>query len=84
MNLSLGLTLMLIGMATVFVIMFLIILILRGLIHLVNAVAPAKEAAVKPGCDALQQVDSLTASIIAGAVKQITGGAGTVTTIRKI
>ena len=84
MDWTLGLTLMFIGMATVFVIMYLIIFILRGLIRLVNTVAPAKEAVAKPSFAAPQQVDALTASVIAGAVKQITGGAGTVETIRKI
>ncbi len=84
MDWTLGLTLMLIGMTTVFVIMYLIIFILRGLIRLVNVIAPAKEAVAKPSAAAPQQVDALAAIVIAGAVKQITGGAGTVKTIRKI
>ncbi len=84
MNLSLGLTLMLIGMVTVFVIMFLIILVIQGLISLVNRVAPQEEAAKKSGSAGTEAVDALTMSIIAGAVRQITGGKGQVKTVKKI
>lgn len=84
MNLSLGFTLMLIGMVTVFVIMFLIIFIIQELIQLVNRFAPAKETADKSRNTNAQDVDALTMSIIADTVRQITGGSGTVKTVRKI
>ncbi len=80
---ALGLTLMLIGMLTVFVIMFLIILIIQGLISVVNRVAPEATAPKKQAAQAAA-VDALTMSVIADAVRQITGGEGKVTSVEKI
>ncbi len=78
---TLGLTLMFIGMLTVFVIMFLIILIIQGLISVVNRVAPEVVASKKQQA---QAVDQLTMAVITDAVRQITGGEGKVTSVEKI
>ncbi len=78
---TLGLTLMFIGMLTVFVIMFLIILIIQGLISVVNRVAPE---VVAPKKQQTQAVDQLTMDVITDAVRQITGGEGKVTSVEKI
>ncbi len=80
---ALGFTLMLIGMLTVFVIMFLIILIIQGLISVVNKVAP-EVVAPKKQPSQVAAVDALTMSIISDAVRQITGGEGKVTSVEKI
>ncbi len=84
-NIGLGLTLMAVGMITVFVILLLIINLSKLLILIVNKVAP--EEAQKPSkgtAAAAQTVDATTMSIITAAVAQITDGKGTVAKVERI
>lgn len=75
---------MIVGMATVFVILLIVIYLGKLLINLVNKYAPEETAAKKP---ALQKVpatvDALTRSIIEQAVKAVTNGKGKVTEINE-
>lgn len=75
--------LLVIGMVTVFVILFAVIYLGKALIALVNKFAP-EEAPKKVAPAAAQAIDQRTRDIIAAAVKQLTGGKGSVTKIEKI
>lgn len=83
-NIGTAVQLMIVGMATVFVILLIVIYLGKLLINLVNKYAPEEVTAKKP---ALQKVpatvDALTRSIIEQAVKAVTGGKGKVTEISK-
>jgi oxaloacetate decarboxylase gamma subunit len=81
---TLGLTIMLIGILTVFAIMFLIVYIIQGLIALVNRIAPEEPAPAKTRLRNAIAADALTMNIISDAVKQITGGRGKVKTVEKL
>lgn len=81
---TLGVTIMLIGILTVFAIMFLLVYIIQGLIVLVNRIAPEEPAPAKTRLQNTAVDDTLTMSIISDAVKQITGGRGTVRTVKKL
>ncbi len=82
-NIGLGLTLMAVGMITVFVILLLIINLSKLLIFIVNKVAPEEEKAPK-GKAAAQAVDATTMTVISAAVAQITGGKGTVAKVERV
>lgn len=87
-NFELGLLLMVVGMATVFAILLLVIGLGKGLIFLVNKYAPeetvvskvVRNVSVNVGHDALP--GQTTAAIVA-AVSALTGGNGKVTKIEK-
>lgn len=79
-NLGLGLELMLVGMASVFVILIIVILLGKLMINLTNRI-PAEQQGVK---SATSDVDNGTRSIIEAAVKELTGGKGTVKEIVKL
>ena len=82
-NLGLGLTLMLIGMVTVFAILMIVIALSNALIRIVNKVCPAEEATKKaPARQAT--VDSAVMDVINAAVAQITAGKGRVTKVERI
>ncbi|MCI7453286.1 MAG: OadG family protein [Prevotella sp.] len=82
-NLGLGLTLMLIGMVTVFAILMIVIALSNALIRIVNKVCPAEEAPKKaPARQAT--VDSAVMDVINAAVAQITAGKGRVTKVERI
>lgn len=85
-NLETALLLMFVGMSTVFVILFLVIGLGKGLIALVNTYAPA-EIPVKGTAAASAVAPSLagaeTAAIVA-AVSAVTAGQGKVTKIEKV
>ena len=82
-NLGLGLTLMLIGMVTVFAILMIVIALSNALIRIVNKVCPAEEALKKaPARQAT--VDSAVMDVINAAVAQITAGKGRVTKVERI
>ncbi len=85
-NISLGLTLMGVGMITVFVILLLVINLSKLLIIIVNKVAPeeAKQVKGKAASPVAKTVDDNTMSIISAAVAQITGGKGTVAKVERI
>lgn len=79
-NLGLGLELMLVGMASVFIILIIVILLGKLMIDLTNRI-PAEQQGVK---SATSDVDNGTRSIIEAAVKELTGGKGTVKEIIKL
>jgi len=82
-NIGTAVQLMIVGMATVFVILLIVINLGKLLINLVNKYAP-EEAAKKPALQkAPATVDALTRSIIEQAVKAVTNGKGKVTEISK-
>lgn len=82
-NLGLGLTLMLIGMVTVFAILIIVIALSNALIRIVNKVCPAEETPNKaPARQAT--VDSAVMDVINAAVAQITAGKGRVTKVERI
>lgn len=82
-NIQLGLLLMVVGMTTVFVILFIVIYLGKGLIAFVNKYVPEvvikkQVSASKPGDISVQD----TVAIVS-AVSAITGGAGKVIKIEK-
>lgn len=82
-NIGTAVQLMIVGMATVFVILLIVINLGKLLINLVNKYAP-EETAKKPALqNAPATVDALTRSIIEQAVKAVTNGKGKVTEISK-
>lgn len=83
-NLGLGLTLMAIGMVTVFAILLIVINLSKVLINIVNKVCPEEEAPKKKAAPAAPApVDAAVMDVIKATVAQITGGKGTVTNVTK-
>lgn len=84
-NLNQAFGLLAVGMLTVFTILLIVILLGKGLISIVNRVAPEEvnNKGVKPSTTPAA-VDAKTQSIIKVAVDQLTNGKGTVTKIQKI
>lgn len=78
-----GLTLMLIGMITVFLILLLVINLSKALILIVNKVTP-EEAPVTKAAPAKATIDSNTMAIIQAAVSNLTGGKGVVSNVTKL
>ena len=84
-NMGLGLTLMLIGMVTVFIILLIVINLSKVLISIVNKVAPEEEAPKKKAAvPSTTIIDSNVMAIIEAAVKELTDGKGTVTSVEKL
>lgn len=81
-NLGLGLELMVVGMASVFLILIIVILLGKLMIAVTNRF-PAEQPAEKPAAGAAA-ISSETRSIIEATVKELTGGKGTVTEIVKL
>lgn len=79
-NLGLGLELMLVGMASVFVILVIVIYLGKLMIALTNRI-PTEQQGAKPSSG---DVDGGTRSVIEAAVKELTGGKGTVKEIVKL
>ncbi len=83
MDYGLGLTLMLIGMVTVFAILLIVIYVSKGLIWLVNKCAPeaAKPAATTTATTA---ISPRVKAIITATIATLTSNTGRVTSIEKI
>lgn len=81
-HLGLGLKLLVIGMACVFVILYLIILLGKGLIAFANKFPEVKEEP-KQKVQA-QAVSDKTRQVLEKAVCEITGGKGRITNITKV
>lgn len=81
-NIGLGLLLMVVGMATVFVILLIIIWLSQGLIALVNKVAP-EEASKKP-VGRSSSTDAGAMDAIKAAVNILTAGKGQVVKVEKL
>ncbi len=76
---------MLIGMLTVFVILLIVINLSKVLISIVNKVAPEEDTTKKKvEVKAPTMIDSNVMAIIEAAVKDLTGGKGTVTNVEKL
>lgn len=83
-NLGLGLTLMAIGMVTVFAILLIVINLSNALIKIVNKVCPEEEAPKKKAAPAAPaKIDAAVMDVIKATVAQITGGKGTITNVTK-
>ncbi len=80
-NLNIALLLIVVGMATVFVILLVVIFLGKGLIALVNKYAP-EEAAAKPEGPAPIPANILAA--INAAVSVVTQGKGRVTDVERL
>ena len=78
-EISTALTLLLVGMITVFVVLFLVYFAGNLLISFVNKYIPEAEL-VSPK----EQVDPRKLAVITAVVDQITGGQGNITEIKKI
>ena len=80
---EIGLTLMAVGMVTVFAVLLIIINLSKLLISVVNKVAPEEEVKhkVTPASAAIPQ-DIM--AVIRQTVSQVTGGKGTVANVEKL
>ncbi|MBQ8520724.1 MAG: OadG family protein [Bacteroides sp.] len=82
-NLEIALMLMVVGMASVFVILLIVIYLSQGMIWLVNKVAP-EEAPKKKAPAAVPSVDAGAMDAIKAAVDILTAGKGQVVKIEKL
>lgn len=85
-QLSLALSLLLVGMLTVFIVLFLVVFIGNAIIAFVNRYMPEsvqKEKAVSKSA-AVESVDPNKMAVIANAVQILTQGKGRVASVEKI
>ena len=82
-NLETGLLLMVVGMATVFVILLIVIYLSQLLIKLVNKIAPEEDLKKKPAPESPSS-DTSTMDAIKAAVDILTAGKGQVIKIEKL
>ncbi|WP_177602066.1 OadG family protein [uncultured Phocaeicola sp.] len=82
-NLEIGLLLMVVGMATVFVILLIVIYLSQLLIKLVNKVAPEEEPK-KKAVSTVASSDASAMDAIKAAVNILTAGKGQVIKIEKL
>jgi oxaloacetate decarboxylase gamma subunit len=78
---SIGITLMIVGMLTVFVVLLIIIYLSKLLIRIVNEVAPEEETKAKASVSA---IPADVMEVLRQTVSQITGGKGTVSNVVKL
>lgn len=83
-NIYLALQLMVVGMATVFLILYIIIGLGKLLVNFTNASAKETPPVSKPQPAQVPEADATTQAVIQLAVKEITGGKGHVTQIKKL
>lgn len=85
-NLGIGLELLVVGMIAVFIILYLVILLGKGLIVFANKFPEAQVAPVNRSVSAapVNQVNDKTKAAIEAAVSQLTGGKGYVSKITKL
>ena len=83
-NLNLALLLMVVGMATVFAILLIVIYIGKLLIALVNKYAPEEVAPAKQAANAPAAIPGNIMAAINAAVTVVTQGMGTVANVEKI
>ncbi len=84
-NIGFGLQLMVVGMATVFLILQIVVSGGKLLIKLVNKIAPEEVVAPKKAAAAAPAtIDAGTMAVLQEVVKQITGGKGHVASAKKI
>lgn len=83
-NIYLALQLMVVGMATVFLILYIIIGLGKLLVNFTNASAKETPPVSKPQPAQVPEADATAQAVIQLAVKEITGGKGHVTQIKKL
>ena len=83
-NLNIALLLMIVGMATVFAILLIVIYLGKGLIALVNKYAPEEVAPAKQAANAPAAVPGNIMAAISAAVSVVTQGKGKVAKVEKI
>lgn len=83
-NIGLGLTLMLIGMITVFIILLIVINFSKLLIRIVNKVAPEETVQSPKSAPQRPTVDPTVTAIIQAAVNTLTGGKGYAAKIERL
>lgn len=79
---NIGITLMIVGMVTVFAVLLIIINLSKLLIQIVNRVAPEEET--KPKAAPAAAIPQDIMEVIRQTVNQVTGGKGTVANVEKI
>jgi len=79
-----GLTIMAVGMITVFSILGLVVLGGKIMILLINRFASEEEKAPPNQSSGNQQIDNAKISVLAAAVATVTGGKGKITSIKKL
>ena len=82
-NIGLGLLLMVVGMATTFIILLIIIWLSNGLISLVNKFAPEEDVKKKPAASSVSS-NAADMDAIKAAVDILTAGKGQVIRIEKL
>lgn len=80
---SIGITLMIVGMLTVFVVLLIIIYLSKLLIRIVNKVAPEEETKAKASVN-VSAIPADVMEVLRQTVSQITGGKGTVSNVVKL
>lgn len=83
-NLNIALLLMIVGMATVFAILLIVIYLGKGLIALVNKYAPEEVVSAKQAANAPAAVPGNIMAAISAAVTVVTQGKGKVAKVEKI
>lgn len=83
-NLNIALLLMIVGMATVFAILLIVIYLGKGLIALVNKYAPEEVAPAKQAANTPAAVPGNIMAAISAAVTVVTQGKGKVAKVEKI
>ena len=83
-NLNIALLLMIVGMATVFAILLIVIYLGKGLIALVNKYAPEEVVTAKQAANAPPAVPGNIMAAISAAVTVVTQGKGKVAKVEKL
>ncbi len=83
-NLNVAFLLMVVGMATVFAILLIVIYLGKGLIALVNKYAPEEAAPAKPATNGPAAIPGNILAAISAAVTVVTQGKGKVSKVEKI
>jgi oxaloacetate decarboxylase gamma subunit len=84
-NLGIGLELMIVGMTTVFLILLVVIYGGKLLIRVVNRIAPEEVQKARQTVAAQSgSADPAAMAVLGEVVKQLTGGKGRITSVKKI
>ena len=83
-NLNIALLLMIVGMATVFAILLIVIYLGKGLIALVNKYAPEEVSSAKPAASGPAAIPANVMAAISAAVTVVTQGKGKVAKVEKL
>ena len=81
---NIGITLMIVGMVTVFAVLLIIINLSNRLIKIVNKIAPEEEAKKKAAAPKAAPIAADVMEVIRQTVMQVTGGKGTVANVVKL